>query len=176
MVVNLLNSHYYAIIVIKLRLIKPKRKQVSVILLILYIALTPSLTANENNLSLDSFDGQQIEDTTEDIVEIKSEKEVAINGELQRICACESTWNPKSEPKQFAPDGSPLQNKNYRNGTLHSTDWGACQINDLYWGEKAKELGLDYKHSKNDNYKLATYIYEQGGSTPWNWSKKCWGE
>ncbi|NHZ84607.1 MAG: hypothetical protein GWP19_01840 [Planctomycetia bacterium] len=87
--------------------------------------------------------------------------------ELKRICACESTWNPISEPQHFNIDGSVLR------GEVNPSDIGQCQINTKYWGELADELGYDL-FDKDDNIRMAQYIYDIKGNAPWYLSKKCW--
>jgi hypothetical protein len=48
-----------------------------------------------------------------------------------------------------------------------STDWGIAMINDCYWDETAKSMGLDYKNNVYDNLLMAKYIYDVGGITQW---------
>lgn len=101
-------------------------------------------------------------------------EEVILPLPLKEVCGCESNWDPYSEPRQFDENGLPLQNKNYdKNGVHWSSDWGSCQINDYYWQDDATRLGLDYKHSKNDNYKLALHVFEQQGMGAWGNSGSC---
>lgn len=53
-------------------------------------------------------------------------------------------------------------------------DCGLFQINETSWGEKAKELGLDYKNSVDDNIQMAKHILDTQGIKAWNPSKSCW--
>jgi hypothetical protein len=80
---------------------------------------------------------------------------------LERIAICES------HNQQFNENGKVLR------GGYNKHDIGKYQINDLYWGDYAKDLGLDI-YSEEGNEALALAIYEKYGTAPWNWSKKCW--
>lgn len=82
---------------------------------------------------------------------------------MKRIAKCESG------DKHFDSRGNIIVNTNGG----HSTDYGRYQINEFYWGKKAKELGLDIKKEK-DNEKMAMWMYEQYGSVPWIHSAHCW--
>ena len=81
--------------------------------------------------------------------------------ELIPICRCESGL------RQYNDDGSVLK------GYLNKHDIGICQINEIHWGEKAKELEFDI-YTENGNIDMANWIFETEGSWPWNWSKSCW--
>ena len=48
------------------------------------------------------------------------------------------------------------------------------QINTLYHGEKAENLGLDLMVI-GDNMAYARYLYEKEGTKPWKSSATCWG-
>lgn len=83
---------------------------------------------------------------------------------LERIAKCESN------------------NSHFRNGqvlvvgnTNKSVDIGKFQINNIIWGAKATEMGLDLM-KESDNEKFAEYLYETYGTEPWVWSKKCWNK
>lgn len=82
---------------------------------------------------------------------------------LLDIAICES------KNKQFNEDGS------VHMGKINPLDTGRFQINQKYWLEKSKELGFDI-FTLEGNTKMALYIYEQHGTTPWNWSKSCWSK
>lgn len=82
---------------------------------------------------------------------------------LERIAECES------RSRQFNDNGKVLR------GEYNKHDIGKYQINDLYWGDLADELGLDI-HTEEGNEALALAIYEKQGTAPWNWSKKCWNK
>ena len=80
---------------------------------------------------------------------------------LQKIAYCESGDN------HFNKDGRVIR------GKINNLDIGRYQINLLYWNDKAKELGLDI-FDEDDNETMATWIYDNHGTKPWKWSKKCW--
>lgn len=86
---------------------------------------------------------------------------------LKPVCSCESGNGKYGEPKQFNPDGS------VRFGKINPLDTGMCQINQKYWLAKSKELGFDI-FTEQGNIKMANWIYEKQGLTPWDWSKECW--
>ena len=73
---------------------------------------------------------------------------------LSRIGRCESGM------RQFEEDGSVLR------GKVDKNDTGTYQINLRFWGEKAKELGYDLETIEG-NTKMAVYIYEHKGTSPW---------
>lgn len=72
---------------------------------------------------------------------------------MTAIFTCESGL------KQFKADGSPVQS--------HTNDWGIAQINELVWDETAKQLGLDYKNSVEDNIKMAIVVHRLQGNSAW---------
>ena len=75
---------------------------------------------------------------------------------------CESGHSPNDVPKQRDANGRVIRHAN-RDGT---TDWGAFQINSIH-DKDAKRLGLDYKYSEIDNYKMALWIYRTQGIGAW---------
>lgn len=87
---------------------------------------------------------------------------------LWRICSCESAGDPESGPVHYGKDGDVLR------GRIVWKDTGMCQINSYYWGEKAKELGLDIE-TEHGNIEMANYIYDTYGTQPWAASRSCWG-
>jgi hypothetical protein len=89
--------------------------------------------------------------------------------QLRRICSCESTGSPNNEPRQFDNNGNVLL------GKVNNLDVGQCQINLKYHGDAAESLGMNL-FTKAGNKAYAEYLYENQGSTPWNWSKACWGK
>lgn len=81
---------------------------------------------------------------------------------LQKISWCES------RDIQLNQDGTV-----YR-GKLNNQDVGKYQINEHYHLANSKKLGMDiYTLQGNTDYAL--YLYKTQGTTPWNWSKPCWG-
>jgi hypothetical protein len=86
-------------------------------------------------------------------------KETPILAEISR---CESTF------RQVDKDGETLR------GKVNKSDLGLMQVNAYYHGEKAEELGFDLM-TVDGNLAYAKYLYEKEGTTPWNSSKKCWG-
>lgn len=84
---------------------------------------------------------------------------------VQKIIACESQWNPKTV------------HPNIRQGTTTpwSYDIGLLQINDHFHEAEWDAQGLDMKNPK-DNLEFGLKMMKQEGTTPWNWSKWCWGK
>lgn len=81
---------------------------------------------------------------------------------MQRIAECES------DNKHYGQSGQVLMIGN----TNNSVDVGRYQINTL-WFNTANELGYDLTN-ESDNEAFALYLYENYGTEPWIWSKKCW--
>lgn len=89
--------------------------------------------------------------------------------ELKAICASESTGNWTNEPRHWDSNGKVLR------GIVNPHDIGQCQINEDVWGEKARAMGLDI-YSFNGNRKMANWIYESYGNSPWYLSKAMWNK
>ena len=87
---------------------------------------------------------------------------------LRKIAWCESGQGSGLPYRQFEADGSPFKSR------LGTPDWGATQISDWAWADKAKALGLDYKHSLLDNLEMAVYIIHDQGYEAWAASESCW--
>lgn len=85
---------------------------------------------------------------------------------LARIAKCESGG------KHFGANGQVLVRANV-NDKHNSVDIGKYQINSLYWGSKATELGLNL-WNEQDNEQMALYIYKNNGTDAWSASSKCW--
>src|SRR3990167_891440 len=79
---------------------------------------------------------------------------------LERIAQCESG------NRQFDEKGIIL-------GKINRYDCGRFQINELYHGDKARELGFDL-NTWEGNTNMALWLYERQGTRPWNWSRSCW--
>lgn len=92
-----------------------------------------------------------------------------LQGELKRICACESTGSATAEPQHFEADGYTV-----RYGRINPQDRGICQINAHYHRDTALSLGLDIE-TEQGNIAYAQYLYRTQGNQPWFWSKGCWG-
>jgi hypothetical protein len=80
---------------------------------------------------------------------------------LIKIASCESQF------RQFDTDGTVLR------GKVNPLDRGLFQINEKYHLEASKRLGIDI-YTLKGNMAYARHLYEQSGTTPWNWSKECW--
>lgn len=103
------------------------------------------------------------------VLPVKPVASVSLIPALQRVCSCESTGRPDREPRQFNADGSVVH------GKINQHDIGMCQINETYNGDDAKAHGWDI-YTRDGNIKMANYLYETQGRTPWNWSKSCWAQ
>lgn len=82
---------------------------------------------------------------------------------MQNIASCES------HDQQFNADGTVYY------GEINPLDTGKWQINQKYWLAKSQELGFNI-FTLDGNTRMAMWIYEQDGTTPWDWSKPCWGK
>jgi len=80
---------------------------------------------------------------------------------LAEIARCESTY------RQVGSNGEVIR------GNVNRYDVGIMQINELYHGKKASELGYDL-HTLDGNLSYAKYLYEKEGVKPWFSSSKCW--
>lgn len=87
---------------------------------------------------------------------------------LKRICSCESTGKPYNEPQHYEADGVTV-----RYGRVNPRDTGMCQINLDYHQASAEAMGLDL-FTPYGNATYANILFDQQGSTPWNWSRSCW--
>lgn len=90
-----------------------------------------------------------------------------LNPALVPICTCES-GRGIGHPVQFNADGS------VRRGLVNPQDVGMCQINEHYHLKASQSLGMDI-YTEAGNIEYANWLYEREGTTPWNWSKSCWG-
>ncbi len=80
---------------------------------------------------------------------------------LDAIAFCESSG------RQFNEDGSVVT------GKINPYDIGKWQINILYHGDRAKELGIDL-YTEEGNREFALLLYNEQGTKPWSWSSSCW--
>lgn len=72
---------------------------------------------------------------------------------MYAISKCESNH------RQFDKNGEPIKS--------HTNDFGLFQINEKTWDKIAKEFGLDYKYSLEDNVKMARHVYEKQSFGAW---------
>lgn len=93
--------------------------------------------------------------------EIQEPKPAVVPEILSKIAACES------QDRHFDAKGGVLK------GGGNKYDIGKYQINILYWGDLADELGYDI-YTEEGNEAMAIEIYERYGTSPWKWSKSCW--
>lgn len=87
----------------------------------------------------------------------------AIDNVLKKIAWCES------HNRQFKADGSLLR------GEYNPLDVGKFQINEKYHLAESQRLGMDI-HTLEGNTAYAEHLFKTQGSTPWNWSRPCWGD
>ena len=80
---------------------------------------------------------------------------------LAEIAECESRF------RHFDKNGKTLR------GEKNPYDVGVMQINTLYHGKEAEELGLDLGNI-GDNMAYARHLFEEQGTKPWNSSASCW--
>lgn len=96
-----------------------------------------------------------------EVVEEPKEEVIEVPPILKEIGRCESG------NKQFHDDGSVVR------GIINPDDIGKYQINLYYHAEAAQKLGYDL-FTEEGNTKYAIHLYDNAGTTPWNWSKHCW--
>jgi len=80
---------------------------------------------------------------------------------MYEVARCESSL------RQLHDDWTPIVSR--------TRDFGIFQINEKTWDSTARKLGLDYKHSLEDNLKMAKIILDQQGIEAWKPSSKCHG-
>ena len=103
-------------------------------------------------------------------VTVKVKEKAKLLPALVPICSCESDGKKNGNPHQFNSDGT------VKRGKINPKDIGMCQINTEPRNghlAQAKKLGLDL-FTEEGNIKYANWLYKREGTTPWNWSKKCW--
>jgi len=82
----------------------------------------------------------------------------------KRIVACESHNDPQA-----------IRLNKTKAGVVWSEDIGLFQINSFYWQSYFKDkMGLDIT-KPDDNLKAGFWILANYGTSPWLWSKPCWG-
>jgi hypothetical protein len=62
---------------------------------------------------------------------------------------------------------------NVISGNKNSLDVGVMQINEKYHLKTSEKLGLDI-HTLDGNLAYAKWLYDNLGTDPWYFSKKCW--
>jgi hypothetical protein len=75
----------------------------------------------------------------------------------------------ESRNRQWDADGNVFR------GAVNHYDIGIMQVNILYHGDKAKELGDDL-YSLAGNLAYAKHLYDKEGTQPWSSSEPCWGK
>jgi hypothetical protein len=87
---------------------------------------------------------------------------------LVKICKAESG------NRQFKENGKVLR------GITTPSDIGYCQINETYWNDTARDMGIDI-YTEEGNKEMAMYIFERQGGEPWSASRcskvkitNCW--
>jgi hypothetical protein len=67
-------------------------------------------------------------------------------------------------------------NRNYEAQNPHSSAYGKYQILASTWREAARATGATDRTDHADQETNAAWLLATKGTTPWNASKKCWGE
>jgi hypothetical protein len=80
---------------------------------------------------------------------------------MQRIAQCESSG------QHVTKHGKVVR------GKRNPSDTGLFQINTVFWGKKAQELGYNL-HTPEGNEQMARYLFAHYGSVPWQSSFACW--
>lgn len=96
-------------------------------------------------------------------IQTSNHKPLEIPLQLEKIAFCESGGN------QFNLDGT------VKRGIINPLDIGKFQINLKYHQTRAEAMGLNLFTLKG-NTEYALWLYKTEGSSPWNWSKSCWGK
>jgi hypothetical protein len=130
------------------------KKQYTTVLCLLAL-LFPFVTDTETYI---------VETSSETVVEDLPEKEIVdVPDILKKIAWCES------RNRQFNDDGTVFR------GKINPQDSGKFQINEHYHLKSSIALGFDI-YTLEGNTAYAEYLYTKQGTTPWNWSKDCWGD
>ena len=80
---------------------------------------------------------------------------------LVNIARCESNF------RQYDEKGIVIR------GRANTYDVGVMQINEIYHGDSAANLGYDI-YSVEGNVAFGKYLYSKYGAQPWSASSKCW--
>ncbi len=81
---------------------------------------------------------------------------------LVRVAECESRF------QQHDAEGNVFRG-------VVSADVGVMQINERYWSDTAKKLGINL-HTTQGNMEYARYLYNKEGLRPWSASSNCWAK
>ncbi len=81
---------------------------------------------------------------------------------VRAVAKCESSMYGSAINTNYQPDG-----------TIHSTDKGYLQINNLYHEDNMNKLGLDW-NNEWDSLEYGFMLMSEQGLQPWSASKKCW--
>ncbi len=95
------------------------------------------------------------------------EKDMEFPPILQKICNAEVTGNKNTPSHQFKKNGAVVR------GTTTPSDIGYCQISEIIWNDKARELGYDI-YTEKGNKDMALWLFLHYGSEPWYLSKSNW--
>lgn len=60
-------------------------------------------------------------------------------------------------------------------GRQNPKDVGIFQVNEFYHLRDATKMMINI-YTPEGNVKYARWLYDHQGTTPWNWSKPCWGK
>lgn len=130
------------------------------------VLATPVVVHAEHDAEVDDVNPGQEVSSGEKAV---STSDVKLYAALKPVCSCESGNGAWGEPSQFDKDGEVLLGKKNPN------DIGMCQIHKPVWLETAIKLGFDI-YTEEGNIKMANWIYDKHGLTPWKYSKSCWSK
>lgn len=115
--------------------------------------LAEAPAAGDGNLKPDARLANLITDIS---VEEGVDPELAVS-----IARCESGW------RQFDNSGEVVR------GKVNPADVGVFQINETFHLKASRARGYDI-YTTRGNIRYAMYLIKKEGSSPWNYSKKCW--
>ncbi len=128
--------------------------------------LTTTISANDEKVKVVSGTTAEVKIekplSNRELIEQFSEQ-YKVNSTLAlKIASCESGLT------QFNSDGSVFR------GRQNPQDVGIFQINEYYHLKRSQELGLNI-YTREGNIEFAMILLSTTGTSPWNWSKACWG-
>lgn len=124
------------------------------VLLLLFGTTTPQMDIPRDELDTIATAEEKIIDQAE---RLGLDSSVAV-----RIARCESGL------RQFDDQGRPLR------GQINPLDTGIFQLNEKYHLANCQRLGFDI-YTEKGNIDCALNLMKREGTTPWNWSRQCWG-